>query len=166
MGAAENDGNFDHHTGGTLSQLGIGSSATHWRANLAVGTHAGDSFGLPTSAGTHAGGSPGDAAYDAAKTRFDSGVEALVYPKWVVPGIQPEDIDATVNPSGMGNRWWLIMVFADGSTAMKSEGYAYNSAIIGTEGNPASGWWVQRYDGDPLLSDPSDLTGIRTRGMP
>ena len=157
MGAAENDGNFDHHTGGSLSQLRIGTSATHWRANLADGTHTGDSFGLLTFAGTDATQTAGDAAYDAAATRFNAGQTALVYPKWMVGGIRLEDIDATANPSGTGDRWSLIMVFEDGSTAMISENSAFGAAVIGTPGNPASGWRAQRYDGDPLLSDRPDL---------
>ena len=161
IGYANNDdgdnGNFNHHTGGQLSELRIGTSSTHWRLKAGDGTHAGDSWGLLTFGGTDATTNAVDAAYIAAKEQFDAGQADLVYPKWFVPGIQVEDIESSVNPSGVGNRFTHIMVFADGSVAMSSEASNFESAFIGTPGNPASGWRAIRYEGDPLLSERPDL---------
>ena len=149
-------GNIRHFAGNSVSQFRIGSGSAYWITNAGGGTWT-DSFGELTFAGTEdASLSPGDAAYDTAKAQFEAGVEAAIYPKWLIAGIQVRDLTTTSNPPP-GPRSSRILLFADGSTAMMEEWFNHDSSLIGTEGNPLSGYQASIYDGDPLLSDRPDL---------
>ena len=148
-------GNIRHIGNSSISQFRIGTSSSYWIAHPGAGTAA-DPFGELTFAGTNAQSDPDHADNADAKRQFAAGQEALLYPKWLVAGIQITDLGAPPNPAA-GTRSTRILVFADGSTAMMDEHFNHNSALIGTTANPASGYRAARYDGDPLLSARPDL---------
>ncbi len=149
-------GNIRHYASNSVSQFRIGSGTAYWITNAGGGTWT-DSFGELTFAGTEDSSlNPGDAAYDTAKAQFEAGVDAAIYPKWLIAGIQIRDIDINVNPAP-GFRSSRILLFADGSTAMMEEWFNHNSALIGTEGNPLTGYQASLHDGDPPLSTRPDL---------
>ena len=156
IGTATNTGNTRHFVGSSSSQFRIGPDENnYWITNAGGGTWT-DAFGELTFAGTDAVTDPAHADYIAAKTQFDEGVKVAIYPKWLIAGIQLRDTDINVNPAP-GFRSSGILLFADGSTAMMEQWFNHNSAFIGTEGNPLTGYQLPNYDGDPLLSTRPDL---------
>ena len=134
---------------------------SHWRMAIGGGTPS-DPFGELTFKSLWRSGGVvitdnADAAYIAAKAQFDAGVKALIYPQWIVSGIRVEDTGGA--PPGNGTRHILILVFADGSTAMMDQEFklSNNAAMIGTAANPLSGYRAARYPGRPYLHTRPDL---------
>ena len=159
IGTATNTGNTYHYAAMSNSEfrIRVGTTSTFWVADPGGGTWT-DPFGELTFAGFVGSAlAPGDAAYDTAKEQFDKGVEVAIYPKWLIAGIQLRDIDNDVNPPSGTTRSTRILLFADGSTAMMEEWFQYNSAFIGTEGNPPAGYRASLHEGTPLLSERPDL---------
>ena len=156
IGTATNTGNTRHFTGSSNSEFRIGpDDSNYWIADAGGGTWT-DAFGELTFAGTDAITDSTDADYIAAKAQFDAGVEVAIYPKWLIAGIQLQDTDVNVNPAP-GTRSSGILLFVDGSTAMMEQWFNHNSAFIGTDGNPVTGYQLPNYDGDPSLSTRPDL---------
>ena len=165
---------FDIQSTSTVNQndqLRIGTDdSNYWIAEVGSGS---DDYGVLTWGGIdterherrsgNAYATTSGQTFDDAKEAFEDGQDNLVYPRYIIQGVNVRPAGTTSNTRGSS-----ILLFDDGSTLHIDRYFDHNTAPIGTGTGTASAEYYEAYrmDGDPLLSADDNKLLYNDLGQP
>ena len=148
---------------GNTDELRIRRSANEfWVLSTGTSTTGNNKVGALTFKGINTGNvedvnptTTSGADFNAARDAFVAGQAALDYPTHLVRGIQINRTAAgTGGQPATGPRDSLILLFADGSTAMMDEDVNHNTGLLGGANAALDDYTAARYTDTPALNTP------------